>query len=512
MTIAGGRINRFRGKMSGNSKLWLMLCALLCDLAICGAGMDKTPKIHSIPLQNHTAIPEAYKNLTVVGKCCAEGEVFANLSERSCRAVNSSTDPIFSPRFSRFNRTGLLAPGKRQSTFVAIVGNPCKDKMYVLEPNESSIDANYLLINGSVFAPRLDQMMLQPGIDYCMDVIPELGLRTVVCFSEYRIIVTADSRITIYACGLLLSVPFLILTILAYSITPKLKDVFGKALSRYCGCLALAFIILAVTQLGNLHLSSETCNSIGFVIQFSFVACFFWLNAMCIEMWSLVRSHVDRDTYRRMKPKTLFFWYSLWCWGPSVILILVSMSMDLSPTIPATYVKSNFGKESCQFKSNDKSMPYFYLPVGLLLLGNVILFVLTFIKLTKYQKDLDLRRLARNQESDRLDRRFLRRFMRTTFVCLIIFFLMGLNWTMELISWFVHGNSIDWSTFDLVNSLQGVLVFGLFVLRRPPRDFVWQRVQQLRGMDVAEQESRSLELYLLPVMNGDSTPRQTIIP
>lgn len=87
---------------------------------------------------------------------------------------------------------------------------------------------------------------------------------------------------------------------------------------------------------------------------------------MCIEMWSLVRSHVDRDTYRRMKPKTLFFWYSLWCWGPSVILILVSMIMDLSPTIPATYVKPNFGKDSCQFKCksnktfNSMSSGYFY--------------------------------------------------------------------------------------------------------------------------------------------------------
>lgn len=83
----------------------------------------------------------------------------------------------------------------------------------------------------------------------------------------------------------------------------------------------------------------------AFVIQFSFIACFFWLNAMCIEMWSVIRSHVDRETYKRMKPRTLFFWYSLWCWGPSLILILVSMIMDVGPTIPATYVKLNFAED-----------------------------------------------------------------------------------------------------------------------------------------------------------------------
>lgn len=94
-------------------------------------------------------------------------------------------------------------------------------------------------------------------------------------------------------------------------------------------------------------------NFPAFIIQFSFVACFFWLNAMCIEMWLLVRFYVgkcrNRENCKRTESRTLFFWYSLWCWGPSVILILVSMIMDLNPMIPATYVK-NSGKESCSFK------------------------------------------------------------------------------------------------------------------------------------------------------------------
>lgn len=99
--------------------------------------------------------------------------------------------------------------------------------------------------------------------------------------------------------------------------------------------------------------STVRLNFPAFIIQFSFVACFFWLNAMCIEMWLLVRFYVgkcrNRENCKRTESRTLFFWYSLWCWGPSVILILVSMIMDLNPMIPATYVK-NSGKESCSFK------------------------------------------------------------------------------------------------------------------------------------------------------------------
>ncbi|KOC58935.1 G-protein coupled receptor Mth2, partial [Habropoda laboriosa] len=465
-----------------------------------------------ISQQNNTIEAEKYENLPVVGKCCALNEVFVkNGTPAVCSTSNSSIAGTFLPLFHGFNSSGYEVPGDKESVFVAITGNPCEYK-YKLDPDENSEDDNYLLLNGSVYVPHHNPVMLQPGVDYCMEFTEGLGLETFVCFPKGFKMMVADSRITIFTSGLLISVPFFILTIVTYSITPKLRDVFGKALCRYCGCLALAFTMLATTQLWSVHLSDQACTSIAFVIQFSFVACFFWLNVMCIEMWLLVRSHVDRDTYTRMKPKTLFFWYSLWCWGPSVIFILVSMIMDLSPAIPATYVKQNFGKESCWFRSVNESMPYFYVPVGLLLVGNVILFTLTFCKLTKYQKDLDLRRLARNEESDQQDRKFLRRLMRSTIVCLIIFFLMALNWTMELISWFMNRDIVDWPSFDFINVLQGVIVFGLFVLQKPPRDYVWHRIQQIRGINVPEPEVGSMELYLLPMMNGNSTPRQTIIP
>ena len=81
-----------------------------------------------------------------------------------------------------------------------------------------------------------------------------------------RVIITADSRITIYACGLLISVPFLILTIAAYSITPELRDIYGKTVCHYCGCLALAFVMLVIIQLWNIELSNQTCTNIGKMI------------------------------------------------------------------------------------------------------------------------------------------------------------------------------------------------------------------------------------------------------
>lgn len=147
-------------------------------------------------------------------------------------------------------------------------------------------------------------------------------------------------------------------------------------------------------------------------------------------------------------------------------------------------------------------MPYFYIPVGVLVVANLIFFALTARDVSKYQRELDLRRLARNQESDRREQRMIRRSKRTLFVCIGLFFLMGMNWAIEVISWRLGGDPLAWSAFDLVNALQGVIVFGLFVLRRPIRDMVWYQVQNLRGILSNEPDIASIDLRILPNMNG----------
>ncbi|KAL2720895.1 G-protein coupled receptor Mth2-like isoform X1 [Vespula squamosa] len=462
------------------------------------------PVIHSLPLQNDTFVPREYKNLPFVGKCCPTDQTLIISKDQSSKCVPSNrSELIFSPPFCEYNSSGIWISGDERERFVALVGDPCHYNRYLLLSENKDEIEHYLLLNGSIYLRDSIPRMLMPGVDYCMEIIPTLGLVTVVCFSKEDKILMADTRIIFYACGLLISVPFLILTIIAFSITPRLRDVYGKILCHYCGCLALAFTGLAITQLGGVHWEGHTCICIAFIIQFSFIACYFWLNVMCIETWLLIRNHVHHGAYQRMKPNVLFFYYSIWAWGFSGIFILLSIIMDLNPTIPTIYIKPNFFSESdsCWFKSDTKTMPFFFVPVGLLLLVNLIFFILTGITIRRYQKDLALRRLARNQESDRQDQRMFRSLKRTFIVCIVLYTLMSLTWTMELISWWTGGNPFDWSVYDLVNALQGLLVFGLFVLRRPARDFIWYRIQKLRGIDVVEPHTDTAAFSLLTVIN-----------
>jgi len=74
-------------------------------------------------------MPEEYKHLPLVGKCCAIDEVLIKDTHGNtvCAPSNDSST-YFSPLFSDFNHTGALVPGDKYETFTALVGNPCNQR------------------------------------------------------------------------------------------------------------------------------------------------------------------------------------------------------------------------------------------------------------------------------------------------------------------------------------------------------------------------------------------------
>lgn len=129
---------------------------------------------------------------------------------------------------------------------------------------------------------------------------------------------------------------------------------------------------------------------------------------------------------------------------------------------------------------------------------------MTIVKITRIQPELDSQQLARNGESDREDRRVFRELKRRFAVTIVLSVIMGVNCAMELVTISINSDLLAWSVFDLVNALQGVLVFGMFVLRKPARTFVWQRVKELTGYanrNNRSNEETGNEMTLLPVQN-----------
>jgi hypothetical protein len=66
-----------------------------------------------------------------------------------------------------------------------------------------------------------------------------------------------------FVSGLLISVPFLIVTMLVYLLVPELRDLHGKSLACHVLCLSVAYIFLAAVQLGGETFDQKLCVTVG---------------------------------------------------------------------------------------------------------------------------------------------------------------------------------------------------------------------------------------------------------
>jgi hypothetical protein len=63
---------------------------------------------------------------------------------------------------------------------------------------------------------------------------------------------------------------------------------------------------------------------------------------------------ISRNNEVNMPKKTeriFFIFYSVYAWCLSLVLVAVSMTFELMPIIPSSYLKPNFGDNKCWFSS-----------------------------------------------------------------------------------------------------------------------------------------------------------------
>lgn len=85
---------------------------------------------------------------------------------------------------------------------------------------------------------------------------------------------------------MLLSVPFIVATILVYICIPELRNGHGRCLVCYLTGLAIGYSVLACVQInGNEPVPDWLCTSAGYVIYFAFSAAFLWLSAISFDLW-----------------------------------------------------------------------------------------------------------------------------------------------------------------------------------------------------------------------------------
>ncbi|XP_063697183.1 G-protein coupled receptor Mth2-like [Culicoides brevitarsis] len=293
---------------------------------------------------------------------------------------------------------------------------------------------------------------------------------------------TTDIRLKILGYGMLISVPFLIITLIVYMIFPELRNVHGLSLMSFVGALTLAYTFLGITNATSLnaHKNPLQCTIFGYITYFSMMLSYFWLNVMGFDIfWTF------RKAFRKTNNKTIFRIYCVYAYGMASFLLILILSLDLSG-IDLNYKPGIYFTKTC-FLQNLFLTKFIYFNLILLLLTtlNVGFFGRTLYKIQKIKEETDnvIQRGNSSRHSKDDNNRFSMYWR--------LFIIMGINWIMEWFSFFVNGESPAFYMFDIINVLQGVFIFLIAVYFSVPKQ--QQLLHSNLEIDVDSQSKRTVE-------------------
>lgn len=121
-------------------------------------------------------------------------------------------------------------------------------------------------------------------------------------------------------------------------------------------------------------------NIAAFLVHFSAISYFSWLNMIMANMWKTVvvpRWAIDERKWYR--------WNHIYAWSIPIVIELVMIFGHF--TRHAT-LDPRIGIIGCWFESDRQSLGYLFGPITVLLVINVIFFIWTCIVLHRYGSDL----------------------------------------------------------------------------------------------------------------------------
>ncbi|XP_050439709.1 probable G-protein coupled receptor Mth-like 9 [Adelges cooleyi] len=276
-----------------------------------------------------------------------------------------------------------------------------------------------------------------------------------------------EFREILYGTYFVVGAMFLAATLLIYAVLPELRvTVHSGNLIAHTVCLFVSYTTLAATTLTTQLFNKYACVIAAFVIQFSFLAAFFWLNVMCADIaWTFSGFRLLSYSNKIENEKKKYMIYSVYAWGSSIIISVLTAVAEFTDFLVSPEYKPNFGQRDCWFANKLSVGLFFYAPIGILLLTNFILFMFTALRIV-FIRRVTSKVLNRqtNQNNTRLA------------LYAKLFCLMGVTFVFEVISWAVQGPAYYWYVTDALNSLRGVFVFFIFCWKRSVLDLLLARV------------------------------------
>ncbi|XP_070167649.1 G-protein coupled receptor Mth2 [Polyergus mexicanus] len=325
----------------------------------------------------------------------------------------------------------------------------CPNNTFLIDPEQNERD-NFTIIYENDTAWLLPDVNHEriPADSFCIAKSARSGGEiALACFDEDLLIdMWIIWKSTLICIATIISAIFLIATLAVYVILPELRELQDKAMMAVVTTLAVSYTVLSIQHVRPMIIEDDytVCVSFGFILYFSFMSAFFWLNIVAFNVWRTV-------WFRnfRIKDQSLYYAYCIWGWGGPAFLLITTLTMHYRQ---GHHLKPGFGDYNCWFGGTEQTWAYFYGLIAILLMLNIIYLGLTSWCLWHQYRDYTGSNL-----------RVLR------FKCLLYFKLVlitGITWIFELLSFAIDTNIEFWILTDLLNGLQGFIIFLLLVVMR----------------------------------------------
>ena len=262
--------------------------------------------------------------------------------------------------------------------------------------------------------------------------------------------------------GTVVSLFSLLFHFVVYMCLPPLRNIPGKCLI----CLVVSLFVGQLLFLVGTPRTEipEVCVSLAVIMHFAFLAAFFWMNVMAFDIWRTFtpdsfQSPSDERAIR-------FTWYSVYAWFIPLLVVGIGLLLHFSdPMLPLDgKYRPNYGDGLCWITRRMPLLYLFAIPVGILILCNIILYILTIKNLCILSEN------AKMVDSNNKWR----------FVLYIkLSFIMGLTWVFGFLA-AITDMTVLWYVFIIFNSLQGAFICVAFVCTKKVYRLISEKVKPKR--------------------------------
>jgi len=276
-----------------------------------------------------------------------------------------------------------------------------------------------------------------------------------------------------YPSAIFISDIFIFITMCIYLFVKDLrKKLFGKITLGFLINVFICYTCLGISYSLDLFMAQDIllntlpCKILGYIIQHTFVAFFFWISAMTFHiafaLTNVFSAKKNQSQLKNLLPTICF------AQGCPLLVTIVTAAMDLFG--PCDFILPNMGKYTC-FVGSEYDLQirffetpefiYFYAIIALIICVNSVLFIITGASLMLHWSQ------TRNMNTSQ--KNGTKKHIKIVFK---LFIIMGIPWICELASAVVvHTYGHDQSfvvrlSLDIMNLLTGVLIFIVLVCKQ----------------------------------------------